>query len=122
MRIPWILALALVAVTVPAGAQQKNKVVVKPSHEEKAAKSGPAPKTPTGRTSNSQELQKLEQQTAKSATGPKNPGRAHVATVKTQHDKANPPIHFTAGTGGRGGSSGSANSSKSRVRTHGNKH
>jgi hypothetical protein len=121
MRFLWILTLALVAVTVPAGAQQKNKVV-KPSREEKTAKSGPALKASTPRTSSSQQLQKLEQQTVKSAAGPKSSGRTHVASVKTQHERANAPIHFTSGTGAHGGSSGTANSSKSRVRTKGNRH
>ena len=120
MRFPWILTLALVAMTVPAGAQ-KNKVVVKPSREEKSAKSGPAPKATAPRNSSSQELQKLEQQTAKSAVGAKNSGRAHMAPVKTQRDKANPPIHFSNGTGAHGSGKGSA-SSKSRVRTKGSKH
>ena len=117
MRIPWILTLALVAATIPAGAQQKNnKLAVKASHEDKA-KSGGAIKAP--RNSNSVELQKLEQQTAKAAAGPKSSGGQHVSRVKTQRDKANPPIHFTSGTGGHGSGSGSPNSSKSRVRTKG---
>lgn len=120
MRFPWILTLALVAVTVPAGAQKKNKVVVKPSHEEKSAKGGPV-KGPAPRSSSSQELQRIEQQTAKSSAGVKSE-RAHVAPVKKQREKPNAPIHFVSGTGAHGAGSGSANTSKSRVRTHGNKH
>lgn len=115
MRFPWILTLALVAAAVPAGAQQKNnKGAVKPSREDRA-KSSTSVKTP--RNSSSLELQKIEQQTAKAAAGPKSSGSQHVSRVKTQRDKANPPIRFTSGTGGHGSGSGSANSSKSRVRT-----
>lgn len=114
MRIPWILTIALVAAAVPAGAQQKYN---KP-HENKG-KSGAAVKAPTQRNSNSLQLQKLEQQTAKSAVGTKSSGRAHVAAVRTQRERANPPIHFASGTGAHESGSGSANSSKSRVRTKG---
>jgi hypothetical protein len=118
MRFPWILTLALVAATIPAGAQQKNnKYVVKPSHEQKS-KAAPALKAPSQHASGSTDLQKIEQQTAKSAASRNSSGRAHVAAVKTQREKANPPIHFSSGTGGHG-VEGSANSSKSRVRTKG---
>ena len=123
MRFPWIITLALVAVSLPAAAQHKNnKLVVKPSHEEKEAKTGPAVKGAAPKNSSSQELQRLEQQTAKSAAGAKGSGRARVAPVKTAREKGNAPIHFSSGTGGHGSGSGTANTSKSRVRTHGNKH
>lgn len=120
MRFPWIITLVLVAVSIPVAAQQNKKTAAKPSRDEKASK-GPALKAAGPRNSSSQELQKLEQQTAKSAVGTKSSGRAHVAAVKTQREKGNPPIHFSSGTGAHGSSSGEANTSKSRVRTHGNK-
>ncbi len=119
MRIPWILTIALVTAAMPAGAQQKNnKLVIKSSHEDRA-KSSATVKAPTPRNSGSAELQKLEQETAKTATGPKGSGRARVAPVKTQRERGNPPIHFASGTGAHGTGGGSANSSKSRVRTKG---
>lgn len=120
MRFSWILTLALVALTVGASAQQRTKPV-KPSHEEKA-RSGGAVKAPTQRNSNAAELQKLEQQTAKSALGQKSSGRPHVAPVRTQREKSNPPIHFGSTNGHGEGEQGAANSSKSRVRTKGSKH
>lgn len=120
MRFPWILALAVVGTTIVAPAQQRqNKLVVKPSHEGKS-KSGPAVKAPSGRTSGSAELQKVEQQTAKSAGGGRS-SRPHVAAVKTPREKPNPPIQFASGTGGRGSGQGAPNSSKSRVRTKGHR-
>ena len=120
MRFPWILTLALVAAAMPTGAQQKsNKAGVKPSREDRP-KSSATVKAP--RNSSAAELQKIEQQTAKSAVGPKSAGGQHVTRVKTQRDKANLPIRFSSGTDGRGGSSGSGNSSKSRVRTKSSKH
>ncbi len=119
MRFPWILTLALVTGAMPAGAQQKNnKLVIKSSREDKA-KSSATVKAPTARNSSSAELQKIEQQTAKTATGSKGSGRARVASVKTQRERGNRPINFAAGTGGHGTGGGSANSSKSRVRTKG---
>ena len=115
MRFGWILTLALIGATVTASAQQTYKV--KPSHPEKS-KSGAVKATPQ-RNSNSSQLQKIEQETAKSAVGKRSSGRPRVAPVKAQLEKANPPIHFASGTGGRAVNAGEANSSKSRVRTKG---
>jgi hypothetical protein len=115
MRFGWILTLALIGATVTASAQQTYKV--KPSHQEKS-KSGALKATPQ-HNSNASQLQKIEQETAKSAVGQRSSGRPHVAPVKTQREKANPPIHFSSGTGARSGNAGEPNSSKSRVRTKG---
>jgi|SRR5215470_14820494 len=120
MRFPWIVTLLLVAVSIPAAAQKSSRTAAKPSRDEKTSKSSPALKAGAPRNSSSQQLQKLEQQTAKSAAGGRT-SRAHVATVRTQREKGNRPIHFTSGTGAHGSGGGTANTSKSRVRTHGNK-
>jgi hypothetical protein len=123
MRFSWFFALVLVGSVVTASAQQHHKPGTKPSSDQGASKakaSGTSVKSPVGRDAASQELRRLEQETAKSVGAKRSTPRQRVAPVKAEHEKQNPPIRFSGASGAQGGSTASGkNPYKGRLRQKG---
>lgn len=117
MRFSFFLAL-LAGLSVAASAQQHHKQAPRSTEQKERTKAAPVMKGPTSHNSTSLELSRLEQATAKSAGGQKSAGRQHVAVVKTEREKSNPPIRFGSAASGQA-SGGKAGSAKSRVRQKG---
>jgi len=125
MRSLSLFALILASLTLAAAAQEYKTPKAKPYHSasnEKQGKTGGTNKQLAPQTSNSLELRRLEAQTAKaSASNKAAKQRTRSArVVKTEHDKPNPPIHFSSATGTHGGMTDQGkNPYKGRVRQKG---
>jgi hypothetical protein len=131
MRSLALFVLILASLTLTASAQEHKKPKAKPYHaqskhsEEKQSKTTGTDKKLAPETANSRELRHLEAQTAKTKTsGKAAKQQAHTARVlKTEHEKKNPPIHFSSATGAKSGMNNQGkNPYKGRVRQKGNKH
>jgi hypothetical protein len=125
----WLLfALILTSLTLAVSAQEYKTPKAKPYYsesrrsEEKQSKGVAADKKLTPQTSNSQELRRVEQQTAKSVSSKAAKQRPHSArVVKTEREKPNPPIRFSSAGGGKTSMNDQGkNPYKGRVRQKGN--
>jgi hypothetical protein len=126
MRFSLVLALALAASTMTAWAQEHHKPKAKPSHTNKEVKGKsvkPAVKTPT-HVSAAQELNRVEQESARASASRKAGTRKqHMAPVlKPDKEKKTPPIRVSTGGGHAGTSKQGANPYKGRLRQKGSHH
>lgn len=128
MRFLPLFALIVAGLTLTVSAQEHKKPKAKPYHsqsKEKQSKATGTDKKLAPETANARELRHLEAQTAKAKTSGKvAKPQAHTAQIlKTQHEKKNPPIHFSSATGTKSGMTNQGkNPYKGRVRQKGNKH
>lgn len=125
MRSLSLLALILAGLTLAASAQDYKVPKAKPYHSEsmeKQSKTGGTNKQLTPQTANSVELRRLEAQTAK-ATGSNQAAKQRARSarvVKTEHEKANAPIHFSSAAGTKSGMNNQGkNPYKGRLRQKG---
>jgi hypothetical protein len=125
MRFSLFLALVLASSSLTASAQAYHKPKGKPApHAEGAKKAGPIKEPKLQQDSAAQQLHRTEQSSAKVVAAKK--GQAKVGKaglMKTQHEKANPPIHFSSAKGGGAGlNAKGGNSLKGRLRQKGGAH
>jgi hypothetical protein len=101
MRFSWVVAIALVGMSLSGWAQQNNTFKVKHAATKtpKRAPVGKATPGATASTSASKNLEKLERQSAKPAGTARSAKRAPA--LKPAKDKRNPPISFGGKGGGR---------------------
>lgn len=119
------LAVAVVAAGLSvSGFAQQAPYKVKPSHEDKPAKSSaPVGKTggaATASAENAKSLQSIEHQSGKGAASSRAAAKK-PATLKPIKDKPNPPMNFGTTSGVKGGAKATAGTSayKGRVRSKG---
>ncbi|MFI5114168.1 MAG: hypothetical protein ACHP7J_03410 [Terriglobales bacterium] len=120
-----LFALILAGLTLAASAQDYKVPKAKPYHSEsreKQNKTAGTNKQLTPQAANSVELRRLEAQTAK-ATGSNQAAKQRARSarvVKTEHEKPNPPIHFSSAAGTHAGMTDQGkNPYKGRVRQKG---
>jgi hypothetical protein len=108
MRSLSLFVLILAGLTLAASAQEHKTPKAKPYHsesKEKQSNTAGTGKKLSPQTTNSVELRRLEAQTAKvsgSNKGAKQQARS-ARVVKAEHEKPNPPIHFSSATGAHAG-------------------
>ncbi|HSZ61469.1 MAG TPA: hypothetical protein VK828_06710 [Terriglobales bacterium] len=123
MRFCLAVAVLTAGLSVSGFAQQAP-YKVKPSHEDKPAKSSaPVGKTggaATASAENAKSLQSIEHQSGKGATSSKAAAKKPPA-LKPIKDKPNPPMNFGSTSGVKGGGKPTQSSSayKGRVRSKG---
>jgi hypothetical protein len=123
MRFSLAVAVLAAGLSVSAFAQQAP-YKVKPSHEDKPAKSSaPVGKTggaTTASAENAKSLQSIEHQSGRGAGSSKTASKK-PATLKPVKDKPNPPMNFgtTAGVKNAGKSTSGSSAYKGRVRSKG---
>jgi hypothetical protein len=125
-KMRFSLAVAVLTASLSAsGFAQQAPYKVKPSHEDKPAKSSSAPigKTGGGTTAsaeNAKSLQSIEHQSGKGAASSKSAAKK-PATLKPVKDKPNPPMNFgtTSGVKNSGKSTAGSSAYKGRVRSKG---
>jgi hypothetical protein len=123
MRFLWAVAVLVAGLSV-SGLAQQAPYKVKPSHEDKPAKSS----APIGKTAgagsasadNAKSLQNIEHQSGRVSTSSKATGKKSAA-LKPIKDKPNPPMNFgtTSGVKGGGKPTQGSNPYKGRVRQKG---
>jgi hypothetical protein len=128
MRSLSLFALVLASLTLTTSAQEYKTPKAKPYRSEskgKQSKAIVADKKVTTGNANSQELLRLEKETAKASVsnnGAKQRSRS-ARVVKAEREKPNPPIRFSAATGSHAGMTDQGkNPYKGRVRQKGNNH
>lgn len=120
------LAVAVLAASFSvSGFAQQAPYKVKPSHEDKPAKSSSAPVGKTGgaataSSENAKSLQSIEHESGKGATSSK-AAEKKAPALKPVKDKPNPPMNFGSTSGVKGGAKSTSGSSayKGRVRSKG---
>jgi hypothetical protein len=124
MRFSWAVAVMVAGLSL-SGLAQQAPYKVKPSHEDKPAKSSaPIGKTAGGAGSasaeNAKSLQNIEHQSGKMSTSSKATTKKPAA-LKPVKDKPNPPMNFGTTSGVKGGGKATSGSSayKGRVRSKG---
>ncbi|MFY9906549.1 MAG: hypothetical protein WBX02_09785 [Terriglobales bacterium] len=123
MRFSWAVAVLVAGLSVSVLAQQAP-YKVKPSHEDKPAKSSaPVVKTggvETASAENAKSLQNIEHESGKGATSSRAAGKKPAA-LKPIKDKPNPPMNFgtTSGVKNAGKSTAGSSAYKGRVRSKG---
>lgn len=125
MKYSWSVALIL-ALSVAASAQAHPKTFkTKPAHQQKENKKpAPAIKEPKAQQdSAAAQLRRTEQSSAKIAAAKKGQPKAGKAgLMKTQREKPNPPIRFSAKGGGAGLNAKGGNELKGRLKQKGGSH
>jgi hypothetical protein len=125
MRSLSFFALILASLTLAASAQEHKTPKAKPynsASKEKQSKGVAADKKVTPATTNSQELRRLERETAKASASNKDAKQRtrSARVVKAQNEKSNPPIHFSSATGTQGSTNNQGkNPYKGRLRQKG---
>jgi hypothetical protein len=125
MKFSLFLALAVASSSLTAFAQAYHKPKAKPApRAEGSKKVAPVKEPKLQQDSAAQQLRRTEQSSAKVAASKK--GQAKVGKaglMKTQHEKPNPPIHFSSAKGGGAGlNAKGGNSLKGRLRQKGGSH
>jgi hypothetical protein len=103
MRFSFVVAMALMGISVSGSAQQSNTLKVKRSAPEKAPKkSAPISEmgahSATASAAASKDLRNIEHQTAKSSTSAPKRTSGTASTLKPVKDKPSPPINFSGNT------------------------
>jgi len=124
MRFSLAVAVLAAGLSV-SGFGQQAPYKVKPSHEDKPAKSSSAPIGKTGGAAtasaeNAKSLQSIEHQSGKGVTSSKAAGKK-APGLKPVKDKPNPPMNFgtTSGVKNAGKSTAGSSAYKGRVRQKG---
>jgi hypothetical protein len=126
MRSLSLFALVLASLTLTTSAQEYKTPKAKPyrsESKEKQSKSIVADKKVTTGNANSQELLRLEKQAvrASASNNGAKPRSRSARVVKSEREKPNPRISFSAATGSHAGMTDQGkNPSKGRVRQKGN--
>jgi hypothetical protein len=126
MRSLSLFALILASLTLTASAQEYKTPKAKPYHsesKEKQSRGVAADKKLTPQTTNSQELRRLEKETAKATASNKvaKQRSRSARVVKAEREKQNPPIRFSSAGGGKTSMNDQGkNPYKGRLRQKGN--
>jgi len=125
MKYPFFPALILALSVAASGQAHPKTLKTKPVHPQKENKK-PAPivKEPKAQQdSAAAQLRRTEQSSAKIAGGKKGQAKpAKAGLAKTQREKPNPPIRFSAKGGGAGPNAKGGNELKGRLKQKGGSH